>query len=479
VRRWWAPALGAAVVAYYALVLTNGRLDLWTPALWPGWSGWRRMLGFTFNSMLLHLLHGEFDVDPEAIQWEALVRGGKTYAYFGILPALVRLPLLPFVDLRTTDVSALTCLLAVALAAAAKLAALAAIWRRAPDAGARRPAFVAVAVVTVLGGAQLQFLRVSVYQEAVLWAATCAAGFVALAVVCLVVRREFSGPALVALGALAGLAVLARVSTGLGLCVAFVALLARLAVRDARDGRLRAGRFAAPVVALALLVAAAGVVNYERLGNPLAFHAPALQTISHPPPFPQLDHYGVFNLVRAPYGVMYYFAPVWVLRDGHGGLLFHAFRERVFDLVELPPSSFLVSDPLLLLLAALGLGVVFGRRPPVGLDAWSARGIAAGLAVPPALMLVALAMTFRYRMEFYPLLELLALLALACSPVVARAGASARGRRALIVLAVVSVVVAHALVLLYKATTLGNLDPAVDLVEAYRTTIGRAMRRLW
>src|SRR5690242_15449042 len=74
-------------------------------------------LGLTFNSMLLHLLHGEFNVDPNAIGLEGFIRDGKVYAYFGILPALLRLPLLPFLDLTTTDVTAPSCLLAASIAA--------------------------------------------------------------------------------------------------------------------------------------------------------------------------------------------------------------------------------------------------------------------------------------------------------------------------------------------------------------------------
>ena len=51
--------------------------------------------GMTFNSMLEHLLRGEFDVDPAAVVFEGIIRDGRTYVYFGILPAFLRLPLLP------------------------------------------------------------------------------------------------------------------------------------------------------------------------------------------------------------------------------------------------------------------------------------------------------------------------------------------------------------------------------------------------
>jgi hypothetical protein len=41
-------------------------------------------LGMSFNSMLEHLLRGQFDIDPHAIRFEGFVRNGKTYSYFGI-----------------------------------------------------------------------------------------------------------------------------------------------------------------------------------------------------------------------------------------------------------------------------------------------------------------------------------------------------------------------------------------------------------
>lgn len=463
---------GLGVAAWYALLLTNGRLDLWTPAVSPGWSGWHRTLGFVYNSMLLHLLRGELDVDPEAIQWEAVVTGdGKTYAYFGILPALLRLALLPFFDLRATDVSALTCLAAVVLAAGAKLAALRAVARHAPDASARRPALAAAAVVTVLGGAQIQFLRVSVYQEAVLWAGALAAVFVAMVVHALVSGGRFATPRLTALAGLAGLAVLTRVSTGLGLCVALAALAACVL---AREGRPRARRALAPAAVLALLLVVAGAVNHGRFGHPLTFHAPALQIQSHPDGVPALAQYGAFHVRRLPYGLMYYFAPVWFVRGADGAAPFGAFRARALDLVELPPSSFLLSDPLLVALAALGLATLLGRGA-VAWDRPAARAVAAGLAVPPALMLTAFVMAFRYRVEFYPLLELLAFVALAFAPRVARWGSAVSPRRALAVLTVASVVAAHALLLLYKGSVPGNLPDDADLLLTYRKYLGQGL----
>lgn len=81
-------ALIAVVGVYYLFLLSNGTLQLFAPEL----------LDKVFDSMLAHLLHGEFNVDPKAIGFEASVRNGKTYTYFGIFPALLRLLALPFTD---------------------------------------------------------------------------------------------------------------------------------------------------------------------------------------------------------------------------------------------------------------------------------------------------------------------------------------------------------------------------------------------
>src|SRR5436305_7354396 len=93
-------ALIASVAAYYLFLLSNGTLQLFAP----------EMLDNVYNSMLAHLLHGEFNVDPEAIGFEALTRNGNTYAYFGVFPALLRLVAMPFTDIVQVELARLSCL---------------------------------------------------------------------------------------------------------------------------------------------------------------------------------------------------------------------------------------------------------------------------------------------------------------------------------------------------------------------------------
>jgi hypothetical protein len=69
----------------YAAVLTNGF------ALWRA-SG-ANELNLTSNSMLEHLLRGQYDVDPNIVGTEGYLRDGRVYAYWGVFCALLRLPL--------------------------------------------------------------------------------------------------------------------------------------------------------------------------------------------------------------------------------------------------------------------------------------------------------------------------------------------------------------------------------------------------
>ncbi len=61
--------------------------------------------GLVFNEMLVRLLHGRFDISPATIGDEAIVHGGRTYAYFGVFCALLRLPLVLTARLAWTSPS--------------------------------------------------------------------------------------------------------------------------------------------------------------------------------------------------------------------------------------------------------------------------------------------------------------------------------------------------------------------------------------
>lgn len=409
-------------------------------------------LDLTFNSMLDHLLHGRFDVDPAIVGREGFAVGGHVMAYWGILPALLRLPFTVFPGWRTLDFTIGSCLVALAGMIATKLWTLRQIRRARPD----LPVWLrkAMAVVLVLAGAQTCFLRFSLYQEVCLWAALWGAMFVAAAIHARLhgLRRG----ALLVMALTAGLAMLTRVSLGIGLVAALCGLLLVETVRNRRDLREWLGMAIPSVLLLALLGAITALVNFGRWGNPLTFadYHHYLYNAWYPDRLVRMAEQGLFNLHRVPFGLVYYFAPVWVLHGADGSLLLEATRQKWIDAAELPPSSFLLTDPLLLLLGARA--VATGLRRPSATRLRSAV-IASGLAIPAVLMLCAVSMNFRYRLDFYPMFEFLAF----SGVILIGEGARAPGARLVGTLAVVSVLGS---LLVGAAYLVGRLGPGQLLI---------------
>lgn len=409
-------------------------------------------LDLTFNSMLDHLLRGRFDVDPAIVGREGFAVGGQVMAYWGILPALLRLPFTLFPDWRTLDFTIGSCLVALAAMLATKLWTLKQIRRARPD----LPHWLdrAVAAVLVLAGAQTCFLRFSLYQEVCLWAALWGALFVAAAVHARLHGLGRGGLLVMALAA--GLAILTRVSLGIGLVAAFAGVLLVETVRNRGDlpGWTRTARL--PVLLIAAFGAATALVNMGRWGNPLTFadYHHYLYNAWYPDRLVRMAEQGLFNLHRVPFGLIYYFAPIWVLHGANGQLLLEATRQKWIDAAELPPSSFLLTDPLLLLLGILAVLQAMRHTSATRLRSVV---IALGLALPALLMLCAVSMNFRYRLDFYPLFEFLAFSGL----IRIGEGARAPGKRLVAALAVISVL---ASLLIGAAYLVGRLGPGQLLI---------------
>lgn len=405
--------LAAVAATVYAVLLTRGDLDPFGAE--PG--------GLTFNSMLSHMLRGRWDVDPAAIGSEAFVRDGRSYAYFGPLPALLRLPLLLVPGWRTLHVERLSCWLAILSGAAAQSGAVMLALSRAP-AATRHALAPPLLLCCVLGGPPmlLAWSGALIYHESILWAWALAMGFVLLAIRSLV--RGPDAVTLTAAAACAGLCLLTRSTTGAGLLAALGLLVLRALTADAPRpasaapgdlarcagnvvGRFRRSGLWLPCVVAVASVAAALAVNQARWGNPLRFadmHAQVLQLAAHPDRLERLDRYGLFNIRRVWLGVLYYVAPVWTA-GAEAAMPLDDRIARLFDALELPASSIVLTDPLWCVLAWRGATLtITGRGLP------GAGALAAGLCLAPALMLMAWYMAFRYRMEFTPLL-----LALSCA----------------------------------------------------------------
>jgi hypothetical protein len=465
---------------YYLFLAMDGGLDFFKPIELAA-------RGMTFNSMLEHLLHGEFDVDPAAIAFEGVVRDGKTYTYFGIFPALLRLPLLPTGALAWLDVTAPYCAFAATIALCFKLASVSLINDKLPKSRLQAIAFWAIVLSLFLGGAQIQFLRATLYQETLEWAGAIAAAFTYCAVRGLIARREFSTGSIAVMAALAGLELLTRVSTALGLYFATGLLILVLAWPATGPSGSRLWWFACglasrrTLVGLAILfgfVALSGIVNYQRWGNPLTFAGDVgnyNSVIPRPDRLARMETYGIFNIRRFWYGLIYYFFPIWTIIRPNGQFLFSEFEIRIFDGVEAPPSSFLLSDPLLLVLG----GAYLIRLPQLArdhlLDLRAAAAIMFGFLIPVFLVLTYIYMAFRYRMEFYPLLEFAAFLgffAICVNPVQFSVLSRRRLSLVLIISTGLGIVFSHLALFLHKISPPGNyaagISPANGWINYYR-----------
>jgi hypothetical protein len=410
-RRWWIGGLAVMLLWYPALTCLLGyppseHLDF----------------GLAFNSMAEHLLHGRFDVDPDAIGAEGFDIGDRTVSYFGIFCAVLRIPLVLLPGLARTDVTWWSCLIAAWLAVWSQMRTIFLVWTP------RQSWLAAGLLISVVLGQHIQFLRPSIYQEPINWAFAQAMGFVWLSMRGLTTERGFDRSTLCWMAVCGGLALLTRVSFGVGLYAASGLLLV---------ARGRPREWPAPACILLLFTVMTGIVNQGRWGDPFTFADFSLFDLSqdvYPDRLGRLAAYGTFNPARIWLGLSYYFFPIWVWVRGDGHVLFAETQATLMDAMELPPGSFLLTDPFLLGLAIAGVFSVRDRTRVA---------LLLGLCVQPLLMLCAISTAHRYRMEFYPLLFLAAMFG-----VEAASAPTRRLRAAVIVCVTVGVVASHAMAVL-------------------------------
>jgi hypothetical protein len=423
----------------------------------------------TFNSMLEHMLHGQFDVDPASVGDEGYLRDGRIYAYWGIFPALLRLPLLLIPGGISRDMTTLSCLMAVMLAALMKLKTLQLIFGSASDSADHKLLLAILASTLLFSGAQIQFLRPSVYQEVCLWAGAWGSIFVYGAVRGLL-AGVFSAETLVVMASAAGLALLTRVSTAIGMYAALGLLLFVLLIRRSSEytrspagarrvsflSRSGSREFLLPALMLIAFAGITALVNYERWGNPLVFadfHSHLMMS-RDPQRLARIDEYGLFNAARIPFGINYFFFPIWLIARGDGKFLFEEYQTRIIDDTELPPGSFLLTDLLLMGLLFYALWSLAAVKKPMSVVRSQAIALGLGLTASCVLMLCAIGMCHRYRIDFYPFIELgafIGLIQLQGSSIIH----SRAFRCATVVAAAVSICASHLELILYKLSVYG------------------------
>jgi len=457
----------AIIFIYYLFLLSNGTFALFVPEL----------LSRVFDNMLVHLLRGEFTVDRDVIDFEAFTRNGKTYTYFGIFPALLRLVAMPFTNIAHVELARASCLTAVVIFVGLQLRMLLNVHKSLPPA-IRASDFLAVmAAATVLSGPQLYILGTAeIYQEAILWSAAQAAAFNLIVLRAALRPHGLRSRDLVFLAILAGLAINTRPTIGVALYLGTVLLVMWMAwrqhrpewlssvsgisVRSAVWALVRDPSILRPIVVLGLLGAAAGLVNFERWGNPLTFadfHYNYWIQRSHSR-IAALENYGDINLGRIWIGALYYGTGLpYVLRDVPP---FDEYLRARLTAIEAPPIIPLFTNPLTILLAGIGLYYLWSRpQLPAPDGAAILRFALIGNASAAVLIFAAGGLAMRYRFDLAPFMTLAALVGYRSISLTAAESSQTRRKRvriAAIGLCVLGILVSHYVLLIHKVWSIGE-----------------------
>jgi hypothetical protein len=465
-RRTVFAGLLVVIAVYYLFLLSNGTFELFAP----------EMFDRVFDNMLVHLLHGEFTVDWSVIDYEAFTRNGKTYSYFGIFPALIRLVAMPFTDVATVELARASCLTAVVIFVALQLRMLLIAHNSLPP-GSRVPwALTVMAAATVFSGPQLYILGTAyIYQEPILWSAAMAAAFNLI-----VLRAALGGTGLrsrdlVSMAVLAGLAINTRPTIGVALYLGTVLLVMWTAWRRHEGERrlsanprgigtaiaalLRDRSVLWPVVVLGLLGIAVSVVNFERWGNPLTFGDFHYNYwIRHNPTrLAALENYGDLNLGRMWIGALYYATGIpYVLKSVPP---FGAYLQARYVAIEAPPIIPLLTNPLTIFLAGIGLYRLW-TKPRLPVDSAAILRLALiGNASAVAMIFMASGLALRYRFDLAPFMTLAAVVGYR-SVSLAAAESSEAGRKLLhiaaVSLCVLGILVSHYVLLIHKVWSIGS-----------------------
>ena len=462
-------ALIAVVTVYYLFLLSNGTLQVLAPEL----------LDKVFDNMLVHLLRGEFTVDRSAIDYEAITQDGKTYTYFGVFPAILRLLAMPFVDIAQAELARLSCLMAVVIFVVLQLRSLLIVHYSLPAGSQIRGLFTVMVAATVLSGPQLYILGSAwVYHEPILWAAVLAAAFNLIVLRTALSGGDFRTSNLALLAALAGLAINTRAPIGVALYLGTGLLIAweawsrhapeRTEWRGPASGKVlvsavsalaRDPRISLPVLVLGLLAVAAGIVNFGRWGNPLPFGGASGANYTywiqrHPNVIVTIRDYGVFNLDRIGIAVLYYATGIpYILKSVPRFAGF--FRSAV---MEAPPFTPLLTNPLTVILAGVGLYRLWCRPDLQPRSLAMLRIALIGHASAVVLILTFFTFTLRYRFDFAPFITLAAFVGYRSLSITA-AGFSETWRRrifsAALGLCVLGVLGSHYILLVHKVWSIG------------------------
>jgi hypothetical protein len=409
----WCVTTIVGTLSYWVLV-TNGTLDF---------TGWERF-GLAYNSYLVNLLDGRLSVDPETIRLEGFYDGETAYMYFGVLPALLRLPFLPFVDFDTTYLARMIVFIFSAATAGLCHAISIIFIRRSTDVFdlELRSSWYWVTGLLCWGSSATVILisSASVYHEPL------AVGLFLAILYLFVVMRFWRGRnqsnqlVLMTLALIAGLSVHARPTIAIGLYLATVGLAFTLWMARCRgQSSFKVVMTNALLIGTppALILLFFGVLllwmNFARWGDPfvmapLDHYGVVLQVEGVSPRIEAMIEDGRFNLLRIPANLLAH------LLGGYQS--WHETLTDFFNLgvvrLEQPTIGIVMLFVPFLFLAVRGVGCL--RRFWVIDDATALPLFLVGAAyvVTTSLILAYATVTYRYKVEIWPLLFFLSLFGL-------------------------------------------------------------------
>ncbi len=378
-----AAAIGLVSVLVFGWFLTLGRPNLVQ----------YRGFGEVFDLQARALLQGRLSLPAGSLGFEGFLVDGKTYAYFGVFPALLRIPLFLVTDHFDGRLSAASMLIAYVIALWSAVAVVRRVRAllRPGQAWTRTGLVVAGLLLAVVGiGSNLLFLASGawVYHEASLWGAAAVLASFAATLRFLDRGRMRS---IVAAGLWAAVAWTSRGSVGLAPSAVLGLLglahltghrwLSVLAPPPSTRGRRGAGEpgvwprdFRRAAVLLVASVAGAlvfGTINAAKFGSPTSL--PMDKQVASFNPWPDraraLEVYdgSLFSTKLIP-SVVYQSLRPDLLRPARVWPFFTFSEARppvwgnlVFDTVE-PSAGLTVTSPLLLVLGGVGCVSALRRR---------------------------------------------------------------------------------------------------------------------
>ena len=414
--RWASFAVATLGILGTFYVLSNGTWSLFTP----------EWMGLVYNDMFLALMDGRLDVRADLIRREGFyAEDGKVYAYFGLLPALLRGLWAPFVDLETVDVSRPTLWVLLSLSGIVSQWIVLTVCRRFVGPVHSSAGAVLVLVLCgflwVAGPTMLLAANASIYHQ------PPAIGYLLILAFMLIVLRSLgednglSASALLGLAVIAGLAVHTRPNVAIGLYAATVGFcvtalwqtyvqIGAASGASAILGTLRSRIFLiASLCMLVMLLAGLAFlgINWIKWGDPFITapmdrYGVLLSGDGDAARFQSIKDFGSFNVRRIPANLALY---ALTLLDGHRALadMFNAGHIRL----EPPFRGVLVVWCL-----PLFLGVRF---------MWADRGMLTGAPVRLLVLATALVavmvlsfqtVAFRYMVDLFPFLFILMLVSL-------------------------------------------------------------------